>query len=191
MIFNTKRYDKPPATKRQFLAYTAEFYDPLGLLTPATLPLKLFLQQLWRKEYDWDQPFDNTDRQNAGTLLERFQGQSLKLNRQVTAELDKEHAEIHVFVDASKDAYAAVAYLRSYKGNRYESSLLMSKSRVAPIRGITIPRLELMAALIGSRLLHFVQQQLKHTGPMFLWSDSQAALHWIATATTVDRFVDN
>uniref|UniRef100_A0A0M3ITC7 DUF5641 domain-containing protein n=1 Tax=Ascaris lumbricoides TaxID=6252 RepID=A0A0M3ITC7_ASCLU len=153
--------------------------------------LKLFLQHLWKKEYDWDQAFDNTDRQTAATLLERFQGQSLKLDRKLTAELDKERAEIHVFVDASKNAYAAVAYLRSYRQNRYESSLLMSKSRVAPIRGITIPRLELMAALIGSRLLNFVQGQLKHTGPTFLWSDSQATLHWIAAATTVDRFVDN
>uniref|UniRef100_A0A915A134 Reverse transcriptase domain-containing protein n=1 Tax=Parascaris univalens TaxID=6257 RepID=A0A915A134_PARUN len=50
MIFNTKKCDKWPATKRQFLAFTAEFYDPLGLFTPATLPLKLFLQHLWKKE---------------------------------------------------------------------------------------------------------------------------------------------
>ncbi|VDM49059.1 unnamed protein product [Toxocara canis] len=113
------------------------------------------------------------------------------LNRQLTAGVDKERAEVHVFVDASKDAYAPVAYLRSHKENRYESSLLMSKSRVAPIRGITISRLELMAALIGNRLLRFVQKQLKHNGPLYLWSDSQATLHWIATATTVDRFVDN
>uniref|UniRef100_A0A0M3IG71 DUF2794 domain-containing protein n=1 Tax=Ascaris lumbricoides TaxID=6252 RepID=A0A0M3IG71_ASCLU len=58
-----------------------------------------------------------------------------------------------------------------------------SKNRVAPIRGITIPRPELMAALRGSKL--------KHTGPMLLWSDSQAIVHWIVIATTVDRFVDS
>uniref|UniRef100_A0A915B870 CCHC-type domain-containing protein n=1 Tax=Parascaris univalens TaxID=6257 RepID=A0A915B870_PARUN len=73
MVFNTKCHNWP-ATKRQFLAYTAEFYDPSGLFTPATLPLKLFLQHLWKKEYDWDQPFDNTDCQTAAALLERFQG---------------------------------------------------------------------------------------------------------------------
>ncbi|VDM27277.1 unnamed protein product [Toxocara canis] len=166
MIFNTNKYDECPATKQQ-LAYMAEFYEPLGLLTPATLSLKLSLQQLWKKEYDCDQPFDNTDRQNAETPLERFQGQSLKLTRQLAAERDKQRAEIHVFMDASKDVYAAVAYLRFYKENRYESSLLMSRSTVAPTRGITIPRLELMAVLIGSRLLRFVQEQLKHTGPLF------------------------
>ncbi|VDM42809.1 unnamed protein product [Toxocara canis] len=191
MIFNTKKYDECPATKRELLAYTAEFYDPLGLLTPATLSLKLFLQQLWKKEYDCDQPFDNTDRQNAETPLERFQRQSLKLTWQLTAERDKQRTEIRAFMDASKDAYAAVAYLRFYKENRYESSLLMSKSRVAPMRGITIPRLDLMAALVGSRLLRFVQGQLKHTGPLFLWSDSQATLQWIATTTTVDRLLYN
>uniref|UniRef100_A0A915C8D5 Uncharacterized protein n=1 Tax=Parascaris univalens TaxID=6257 RepID=A0A915C8D5_PARUN len=117
-------------------------------------------------------------------LLERFQGQSLRLDRKLTAEVDKKCAEIRVFVDASTSAYSAVGYLRSYSQDRYENSLLMSKSRVAPIRGITIPRFELMAALIGSRLLNFVKRQLMHTGPTFLWSDSQATLHWIATATT-------
>ncbi|VDM24485.1 unnamed protein product [Toxocara canis] len=66
-----------------------------------------------------------------------------------------------------------------------------TRSRVDPIRGITIPRLELMAALIGSRLLLFLREQLERTRPMFLWSDSQASLHWIATATTMNRFVDN
>uniref|UniRef100_A0A914S9Z5 Uncharacterized protein n=1 Tax=Parascaris equorum TaxID=6256 RepID=A0A914S9Z5_PAREQ len=188
MVVNTKKCDNWPATKRQFLAYTTEFYDFLGLFTPATLSLP---QHLWKKEYDWNQPFDNTDRQTAAALLERFQEQSLKSDRKLTAELDKKCAEIHVFVDACRSAYFAVAYLCSYSQDRYENSLLMSKSRMTPIRGITIPRLELMAALIGSRSLNFVKGQLKHTGPTFLWSDSQATLHWIATATTVDRFVDN
>ncbi|VDM50199.1 unnamed protein product [Toxocara canis] len=59
---------------------------------------------------------------------------------------------------------------------------------MVPVSPSTTPRLELMAALIGSRLLRFFQ---KHTGPMCLWSASQATLHWTATATTVDRFVGN
>uniref|UniRef100_A0A915B5K6 DUF5641 domain-containing protein n=1 Tax=Parascaris univalens TaxID=6257 RepID=A0A915B5K6_PARUN len=108
---------------------------------------------------------------------------------EIPAAIEKGQEAERVFEEADMN-------LRESRSNNRESRtlrelVLMSKSRVAPIRGITIPRLELMAALIGSRLLNFVKGQLKRTGPTFLWSDSQATLHWIATATTVDRFVGN
>uniref|UniRef100_A0A915C4Z9 Uncharacterized protein n=1 Tax=Parascaris univalens TaxID=6257 RepID=A0A915C4Z9_PARUN len=191
MAFDTKKCDNWPATKRVFLAYTAEFYDPLGLFTHATLSLKLFLQHLWKKEYDWDQPFDNTVRQTAAALLERFQGQSLKLDRKLTAELDKKCAEIHVFVDASRSAYSAVVYLRSYSQDRYENSLLKSKSRSGPILAL-IPRLnkgsidwkqvaELRKRAVEAHGIHVPLERF--TGDL--------VDNWIATATTVDRFVDN
>ena len=74
-------------------------------------------------------------------------------------------------------AYGAVAYIHQGK----YSSLVMSKTCIAPLKGLTLPRLELMAALIGTRLYKFISSSLAldHNFQMFLWSDSQIVLHWI------------
>ena len=85
--------------------------------------------------------------------------------------------QIHVFADASLCAYGAVAYLQ----HNDQAALVMSRSRVAPVRSITLPKLELMAAVIATRLTQFLIQSL-YLAPdttVPLWSDSQITLHWI------------
>uniref|UniRef100_A0A1I7VP70 RNase H domain-containing protein n=1 Tax=Loa loa TaxID=7209 RepID=A0A1I7VP70_LOALO len=74
-----------------------------------------------------------------------------------------------------------------------KSSLIFSKSRIAPIKGMTIPRLELMAILIGTRAAQFVMTQLDLTNiKVILWSDSKCALHWIKNhSNLLPRFVQN
>ena len=70
------------------------------------------------------------------------------------------------------------------------STLVMSKSRVAPLKGLTLPRLELMAAVIGARLLRHVRKEVTVT-KVELWSDSQIVLHWLQTTRTLQRFEKN
>ena len=89
---------------------------------------------------------------------------------------------LHVFVDASMAAYGAAVYIS--KNNM--SALVMSKSRVAPLKGLTLPRLELMAAVIGARLSRHVQKEVTVT-KVELWSDSQIVLHWLQTKRTLQR----
>ncbi len=108
------------------------------------------MQKLWKKQYDWSQPLNSDDQRAAEICLGKFEGQTVKLPRQATNAFIDERSEIHVFIDASKEACAAVTYLRQLNGQSYETVLLMSRNRLTPIHGITIPRLELVAVLIGT-----------------------------------------
>jgi ribonuclease HI len=85
-----------------------------------------------------------------------------------------------VFVDASPKAYGAVAYLTN--GN--QSSPIMAKSRVAPLKELTLPQLELMAAVVGTRLANFLFCTLFPNLRVKLWSDSEIVLHWINSSKT-------
>ena len=83
-------------------------------------------------------------------------------------------------MDASRDGYAAVCYFRLMKDNIIRCSLIGSKTRVAPIKITSVPRLELMAALIGARFSKFVCNNHKiKINNKFFWSDSKTVLSWI------------
>nr|CAI5841723.1 unnamed protein product [Callosobruchus analis] len=89
---------------------------------------------------------------------------------------------IHCFCDASTDAYAAALYLRSIIDvGEYSVNLLCSKTKVSPLKTITIPRLELCASLLGSQLVSIVITALSVSVPIHMWSDSQVAISWINT----------
>jgi hypothetical protein len=95
-------------------------------------------------------------------------------------ESDRKFWEIHTFADASGSAFAAVVFLRVKSSEKVSVQLMLAKSRVAPIKHITIPRLELLACLIGSRLAATVRRALKLVDvPEFYWTDSSTVLSWI------------
>uniref|UniRef100_A0ABM0M1F4 Uncharacterized protein LOC102801229 n=1 Tax=Saccoglossus kowalevskii TaxID=10224 RepID=A0ABM0M1F4_SACKO len=98
--------------------------------------------------------------------------------------------QMHTFADASTSAYGAVVFLR----RQHETALVMSKTRVAPKSELSLPKLELMAALIATRLGKLVLNALSdkfNITEHFLWSDSQATLHWINSSKKLPVFVQN
>ena len=100
--------------------------------------------------------------------------------------------ELHVFCDSSFNAYAACAYLREITGSWVTSNLILSKTRIAPIKTMSIPRLELVAALIGSRMIMFLQNALPFDiSNICLWSDSTCVLHWILGSKSHEVFAEN
>lgn len=171
----------PLVTKHEILHESAQIYDPLGLLTPVTVRAKILLQSLWEQKVDWDEPLNqeltdtwlsiSADLQEATTIVHPRPYYLLHCQPTTVTQL-------HTFTDASFSAYGAVVYLRQ---NNHDT-LVMSRSRVTPIRPITLPKLELMAAVIGVRLANFVIFSVKPQFTnisTFLWSDSQIVLHWI------------
>lgn len=98
--------------------------------------------------------------------------------------------QLHVFADPSPKAYGTVDYI----SNGDQSSLIMSKSRVAPLKKLTLPKLKLMAASICTRLAHFVAEALKISFSNFVvhrWSLCEIVLHWLHSSKPPKQFIAN
>nr|CAI5846040.1 unnamed protein product [Callosobruchus analis] len=169
--YDIKPYNPPfTLTKRHILSTVEKIYDPLGLVGPV-IQLK----------YDWDLPLPNNIAEHWNNLTEQLHILSqLKIPRFVLTQ-NAVSVQFHGFADSSSLAYGACIYARSTdsKGN-VKVNLLCAKSRVAPLKGATIPRLELCAALLLSRLLNKVLESWDiSVDNIFLWTDSTIVLSWI------------
>jgi hypothetical protein len=185
MFFPTfKPTSQPQFTKRQVTSIIAKIYDPLGLLSPCTIGAKKFLQSLWSANINWDQPLsDQLYKEWSSLQQELATATAFSIPRWLSSE---KQTTLHVFVDSSVQAYGAAAYLV----NSQNSSLIMAKSRVAPLKTLTLPRLELMAATIGARLISTLTP-IFNCERIYLWSDSQIVLAWLETEKKLDVFTRN
>lgn len=107
--------------------------------------------------------------------------------------LEAEELELHCFTDASKDAYAAAVYLKGRNQNETKVKLLMSKTKLTPIKdqdNLQIPRLELLGTLIGSRLLAYVKKNTElPICRQYLWTDSQVVISWLRSDKLLPPFI--
>ncbi|GFW97347.1 integrase catalytic domain-containing protein [Trichonephila clavipes] len=168
-------------TKRDVLSTIARIYDPLGLLGPVVAKAKIFLQKLWMLKIDWTDLLPDTINREWRQFVESLQVvNDININRCIVVE-QPEVIELHGFSDASQSAYGAVVYCKSITSDRKMLvHLIASKSRVAPTKQTTIPRLELCAAVLLAKLVHRVKKALKlNVTNTFLWSDSMIGLSWI------------
>lgn len=168
-------------TKRIILSVISRIYDPLGLIGPIIIQSKLLLQDLWRLKIGWDDTVP-TELQSKWSYF-RDQLQCISKISAPRHALSKKYKkiEMHGFCDASELAYGACIYIKTI--NEFEHAtinLLCAKSKVAPLKNISLPRLELCAALLLAQLYQQVIQALT-ISPMstYFWSDSTIALAWI------------
>ena len=173
-------------TKRRALSVVSSIFDPLGLVSPVVVLGKIFVQELWKGKLSWDTPLPPSDSEAFMKFVGVAQGvKDICFPRNVIYD-DK--AVLHIFCDASAKAFGAVAYVCS--GGK--SQLLTSKTRLAPIKEKTIPKLELTALLVGARLGHTLQGQLPGKfSTCYLWTDSQVALCWSTNNLSKDVYVRN
>ena len=177
---------------------TSRIYDPVGYITPLTVKLKIFCQSLCKKSIEWDEPLDH-ESSNAWKALQRELKESdlIKISRCYFNGVRKENvtASLEGFCDSSSKAYAAVVYLKLESNDGVQLCLVASKTRVAPLEVQSIPRLELLSALILSRLITNVKEALKgfiDIAYKRCWSDSEVVLYWIYGETREwKQFVQN
>lgn len=168
-------------TKRVALSETARLFDPLGWLAPSIIRAKILLQTTWLRHLDWDTPLSPAD----AHLWQGFREElpclaTIRIPRWIYSGLPQAHLELHGFADASERAYAAVIYLRAATPTETRVTLLMAKTRVAPIKQVSLPRLELCAAtLLGRLATHAANILSTDRTAITLWSDSTVALAWI------------
>lgn len=169
-------------TKRVILSEISRLFDPLGLLGPSIVLAKLLLQDLWQLGTNWDESVPQ-DTSWMKLKLQLSSLNQLQIPRCVKYNTDKKLIEIHGFCDASQRAYGACVYIRSQVGsNDYQSYLLCSKSRVTPLKVVSLPRLELLGALVLARLIDRIKSSLEFADvKTFLWSDSTITLNWISS----------
>jgi len=182
----------PTTTKREVLRWSSGIFDPLGFISPVTIRAKLFLQQLWQTHIEWDSPLSTDLSTEWNTIAANITSATMLLfPHKFTASIPppKDAAtNLHVFADASLKAYGAVAYLQQ---DQQPATLVMSKTRVAPLKQITLPKLELMAAVIAVRLSEFITTSLTIDCKLHMWSDSQIVLCWIASSKKLKPFIDH
>lgn len=171
-------------TKREVLRTMMSLYDPLGLISHYLMYLKVLLQEIWRTGVGWDDEINQQCFEKWRTwlkLLPEIEGLKIpRCYRFQTAAGNQTEIQLHTFVDASENGMAAVVYLRFAEKGVIECCLVGAKTKVAPLKYLTIPRLELHAAVIGARLANFISHGLTIQISRFVfWSDSRNALSWI------------
>ena len=178
---NTEVDRSRPCTKRSILKKTATIYDPLGLLTPITLVAKLLMQELWRDKFEWDEEVSKSLKKRYEDWLARMSdiASTVAVPRSLDLE-DDQDVQLHIFCDASEKAFAALAYVRIESEGTVSCHILMSKSRVAPLKRLTLPRLELQGAVIAVRVKETIVDEIDvQFSSIRFWTDSSLNLQYI------------
>lgn len=181
-------------TKRSILSDSSKLFDPLGLLSLCTITPKIILQRLWMTKLDWDDPIPSEIEAVWRKFLLSLQNlTTISIPRYVLIK-EPTSVELHSFCDASQDAYAVCVYLRSIDiSGQVQVKLLCAKSKVAPVKTQTIPRLELCGAVLSARLVSKILQSLRLTiSKQYYWTDSTVVLSWIGSQPgDLKSFVSN
>ena len=156
-VFKVVIKERQP-TRRGLLSIVSSMYDPLGFTAPFVLPAKILLQDLCKGRLQWDDLIEPSHLQRWNTWIQELPKlEQLRVPRcmkpQSWNKANSGSCQLHTFADASQSGYGAVSYLRfSDEEGNIHCSFVMAKSRVVPLKAITVPRLELSAAVVASRL---------------------------------------
>ena len=181
--YNIGLKDKPE-TRRGILSIVSSVYDPLGFVSPFILRAKMILHQLCRKKLAWDDPVPEEELQCWKQWLAELQTlQEFSVDRCLKPETFGEPSmtELHHFSDASEGGYGAVSYIRMTDSkSKVHCAFVTGKSRLSPLKYMTIPRLELSAATVAVKLDQMIRKELDYKiNRSFFWTDSQAVLRYI------------
>lgn len=184
-------------TRRTVARQMAAYFDPMGWATPIILLAKTFFRKIWTETEKWDEPLTEKNTAEWAEISTKLKGiENIHIPRYFNIHGNTQKIQLHAFVDASVIAYAVVVYIRIQSPTQNHVMLISSKSRLTPAKTMTIPKLELIAILLGSRYVDFVKKalQLPHQIETFVWSDSKCALSWLRQdkilPTVVEKYIN-
>ena len=169
-------------TKRTILSHVARVYDPVGFAAAFLIRAKIGMQKLWQQGLGWDDELPPTVLKEWAQLFQEMKDLNhVTFDRCLTPPDVVDAPTLCIFSDASEEAFGACAYIRwRVSSNRYDVRFVAAKSRVAPLKPLTIPRLELQAAVLASRLYKSITEETRLTfEKAILLSDSKIVLSWI------------
>ena len=175
--------DAENLTKRRLVSDIARTFDVLRWFSPAIIEVKILLQRVWELKIGWDELLPDEIKEpwlqwrTELVLLSDRHIPRCYYPKQVCIH----SVQLHGFSDASEEAYAGVVYLRMVDTlSHVHISLVTSKTKVAPIKRLTIPRLELCGAHLLARILRHVQQVFRiPVNDIYAWTDSMVVLSWL------------
>ena len=174
--------EKVKLTKRRLLSEVAKIYDPIGLAAAFIIRAKIGIQELWQTGIDWDIEIPTNMR---GKWIELFKEMkelnNISFRRPLLTTDVTEKPSLCLFSDASQEAFGACAYLRQkIENGKFDVRFVAAKTRVAPLKQLTIPRLELQAAVLASRLAKTIQEESRiEFKDVNFFTDSSITLAWI------------
>ena len=174
-----------PATRQGMLSVVNTIFDPLGIIQPIIQPMKVLMQSLCRKNFSWDTQIPHEyEKQWKQWLQELPKLNAFNLQRCFHPSGFGKIVEyqLHHFSDASEESYGAASYIRmkSVTGQLH-CAIISGKSRLVPLKGSTIPRLELAAATISAKNDVFFRDELKlPINSSHFWTDSTTVLRYLA-----------
>ncbi|CAI6349887.1 unnamed protein product [Macrosiphum euphorbiae] len=183
-------------TKRGILSLTARFFDPLGLFAPTIFLAKHIMQRTWQSNCTWDQRLPTEIHSDWSRFVDELPAlASVHVPRYFNTTA-RAPCSLYGFCDASQRGYAAVVFLRIHDAPRATSVMLVgSKTKLAPLKPLSIPRLELNAAVLLSRWMSRISLLLNtHIDivDMWAWTDSSIVLSWLTVPhDTFKQYVSN
>lgn len=183
-------------TKRQVYSAITRIFDPMGFIACVTLIPKIVLQEVWRIGRDTKEPRVKWDDELPEGALKQWNSFVRKIKSLTGLHIPRSFRppsfpatltefQLHIFCDASSRGYSAIVYLRCQYLTEVYIAFVTARARVAPLDQQSIPRLELLAAVLGCRLGTTVKEGLKSPlSSVTWWTDSSTVLHWLRTKAT-------
>ncbi|GFX39749.1 integrase catalytic domain-containing protein [Trichonephila clavipes] len=180
-LFRIEQQRPTSFTKRMVLSTIARIFDPLGLLGPIITWAKIFMQRLWLLELGWSDELPFKEQKEWRRFIDSLKAvNNISIDRCIVIHR-AESIELHAFSDASEKAYGSSIYLKSISAlGEVKVCLVTSKSRVSPLKQISIPRLELCGAVLAAKLMKKVKEALNlQITAVHFWSDWTIVISWI------------
>ena len=190
---------KATPTKRQALQAIASVFDPLGLINPIVVKMKVFFQKLCYLKLNWDEEITGDALVDWSEIIDELSVLDIiKFPRIYCVDSDDNpivSTELHGFCDASEKAYGCCVYLRStLKSREVRVNLITAKSRVCPMKKVTIPKLELLGCMLLSNVLKELISILRtvyEISHVYAWTDSSVSYAWIVNDKNKTVFIRN